>query len=723
MSEILAPAGDKKSVLAAINAGADAIYLGLKEFSARSSAENFDMDGFSETVKYAHVFGVKIYVAMNTLVKERETESFLSAVSDAWNAGADAIIISDIFLGGYIKKSCPQIVMHLSTQAGVCNVYGALFAKEMGFSRVILARETPLEDIRSIAQVIETEVFVQGALCSCFSGQCYLSSFAGGNSGNRGKCKQPCRKLYTIDMEGYGDESYKLSLSDLSVGEDIEKLIEAGVFSFKIEGRMRRPEYVAAAVKYYRGIIDGKSGKTDLSDLKRTYNRGNYTKGLAFGQDKSFLSPSVQGHIGEFVGVVKVENGKFICVGDRGFSVGDGFKILRGGKEVGGAEFSSLVKDGFVLSCKTRLKNGDKVFVTTDCKLNNRLLSEKRAVKINISGAFNCGSSASVTVNGRTYESAFTLEKAENKPLTQADFNACFSKTDKYPFEVSFGSFISDGVFVPASALNAFRREVFAAVYSEITQNRNEKCVFNGVLPEIKTENNSKTAAIAQNLDGLTADIGIYKPADYSEIRTDFDFSGEKFLYLPPFITLKEIENLKSLIVRFDGIYCDGVYAFKLAEELKVKHFAGTGMNISNRIGVSGCKADYFALSKELTLGEIKPLCAGNAFYLSAGDIKVMDLIYCPFGKKCASCDKRGCYTLKDESGREFTLRRYSVGGCRFEVYNCASLAADCGGAGVLVDGTLSDAPEKIVKICRNGDKLREYFKNYTRGHSVQPVN
>lgn len=723
MSEILAPAGDKKSVLAAINAGADAIYLGLKEFSARSSAENFDMDGFSETVKYAHVFGVKIYVAMNTLVKERETESFLSAVSDAWNAGADAIIISDIFLGGYIKKSCPQIVMHLSTQAGVCNVYGALFAKEMGFSRVILARETPLEDIRSIAQVIETEVFVQGALCSCFSGQCYLSSFAGGNSGNRGKCKQPCRKLYTIDMEGYGDESYKLSLSDLSVGEDIEKLIEAGVFSFKIEGRMRRPEYVAAAVKYYRGIIDGKSGKTDLSDLKRTYNRGNYTKGLAFGQDKSFLSPSVQGHIGEFVGVVKVENGKFICVGGRGFSAGDGFKILRGGKEVGGAEYSSAVKDGFILSCKTRLKNGDKVFVTTDCKLNNRLLSEKRAVKINISGVFNCGSSASVTVNGRIYESTFTLEKAENKPLTQADFNACFSKTDKYPFEVAFGSFISDGVFVPASALNAFRREVFAAVYSEITQNRNEKCVFNGVLPEIKTENNSKTAAIAQNLDGLTADIGIYKPADYSEIRTDFDFSGEKFLYLPPFITLKEIENLKSLIVRFDGIYCDGVYAFKLAEELKVKHFAGTGMNISNRIGVSGCKADYFALSKELTLGEIKPLCTGNAFYLGAGDIKVMDLIYCPFGKKCASCDKRGCYTLKDESGREFTLRRYSVVGCRFEVYNCASLAADCGGAGVLVDGTFSDAPENIVKICRNGDKLREYFKNYTRGHSVQPVN
>lgn len=723
MSEILAPAGDKKSVLAAINAGADAIYLGLKEFSARSSAENFEMESFIETVKYAHAFGVKVYVAMNTLVKERETENFISALLGAWNSGADAIIVSDIFLGAYIKSLYPKIIMHLSTQAGVCNAYGAQFAKEKGFSRVILARETPLEDIKSIAEIIETEVFVQGALCSCFSGQCYLSSFAGGNSGNRGKCKQPCRKLYTIDREGYGEDSYKLSLSDLSVGEDIEKLIEAGVFSFKIEGRMRRPEYVSAAVKYYRGILDGNGGKNDLSDLKRTYNRGNYTKGLAFGQDKSFLSPAVQGHIGEFVGVIKVENGKFVCVGGRGFSSGDGFKILRVGKEVGGAEFAASSKDGFVLSCKTRLKNGDKVFVTTDAKLNARLSDGQRRVKISVSGVFNRGGVAAVTVNGKTYESPFTLESAENKPLTEADFRVCFSKTDKYPFEVAFGEFASDGVFVPASALNAFRREVFLHFYDEITQNANEKYEYIGVLPEIKTQNNPKIAVIAQNLDGLTADVGVYKPSDYSEITAEFKFNGEKFLYLPPFITLKEIEKLKPIVRLFDGIYCDGVYAFKLAEELSVKLFAGTGMNISNRIGVNGCNADYFALSKELTLAEIKPLCTDNAFYLSAGDIKVMDLIYCPFGKKCLSCDRRASYTLKDESDRRFVLRRYSVGACRFEVYNCANLAADCGAAGVLVDCTLCPSPGNIIKICKNGEKLRAYFKNYTRGHSVQPVN
>ncbi|MGN0817884.1 MAG: peptidase U32 family protein, partial [Candidatus Coproplasma sp.] len=236
-TEILAPAGDEESAYAAINAGADAIYLGLTAFSARSSAKNFDLSSLEKLISYAHALGVKIYVAMNTLVKDGEVESFINGAISAHNAGADAIIIQDIFLGKYLKQTYPQIVLHLSTQAGVNNVYGALLAREYGFDRVILARETRLEDIKSIAKIIETEVFIQGALCSCFSGQCYLSSFAGGNSGNRGKCKQPCRKLYSIDRKGWDERAYRISLSDLSVGEDIKKLIDAGVYSFKIEGR------------------------------------------------------------------------------------------------------------------------------------------------------------------------------------------------------------------------------------------------------------------------------------------------------------------------------------------------------------------------------------------------------------------------------------------------------------------------------------------------------
>lgn len=724
MCEILAPAGDKNSAIAAVNADADAIYLGLKEYSARSFSENFDFENLDEIVTYCHSFGVKVYVAMNTLVKQGEVDGFIANAVSAWNIGVDAIIISDVFLGAFIKENYPEIVLHLSTQAGVCNRYGALFAKEKGFSRVILSRETAFEDIKEIAKIIETEVFVQGALCTCFSGQCYLSSFAGGNSGNRGKCKQPCRKKYSIDREGFEDNSYKLSLSDLSVGDDIKKFIEAGVFSYKIEGRMRRPEYVSAAVSYYRAILNGQDIKDGLSDLKRTYNRGNYTKGLAFGQDKSFISSAVQGHIGEFVGTVKVVNGQFICENRQNFSVGDGFKILRDGGEIGGATYGGKTKSGFILSTKTKLKNGDKVFITTDTAVNSRLLNKKRLIPVDIAAKFFVGKRAEVVINGVTFYGEKELEASKNRPLDAVGFENSFKKVDKFPFSVNIAFFETDGVFMASSELNALRRKVYSEYYLSISQNNNKKYeIFNSV-PSVQCKNNDKTCVICTNLDGVSADIGILKlahfNADIKEVTGNF--KGEKYLYLPPYLTGNEIQSLKRILGNFDGIYCEGIYGFKLAEEVKMPLFVGLGLNISNSLGVLGCKSKYFALSKELTASESKSLVTDNAFYLTCGDIKVMDLIYCPFGKKCKTCDMRDSYTLTDENGRKFPFRRYKTSECRFEVFNCANLVSEPFGAGIMVDCTLENA-EKVLKICKDSEKLKLYFKNYTKGHSVAPVN
>lgn len=726
MSEILAPAGDKNSVFAAVNAGANAIYLGMKEYSARSSAENFDYENFEEIAKYCRAFGVKVYVAMNTIVKDGELEDFLTCVVKVWNKGADAIIISDVFLGKYIKNNCPEIVLHLSTQAGVCNTYGAKLAKEYGFDRVILARETAFDDIEEIAKIIETEVFVQGALCTCFSGQCYLSSFAGGNSGNRGKCKQPCRKKYSIDRAGFEERAYRLSLSDLCAGENVNKLIEAGVASFKIEGRMRRPEYVAAAVKYYRNLIDNCENSinlNDLSDLKRTFNRGNYTKGLAFGQDKSFISSSVQGHIGEFVGVIRVENGKFLCQTRQKFVKGDCFKILRDGKEVGGATFCSDLKGGFSLSSKSRLKNGDKAFVTTDTGLNSRLLSMKRSIPVKVEVRLVAGKIAEISINGAVFKGGKPLEAAQNSPVSVENIKKTFNKVDKYPFEVIFGNIDTDNVFISASELNALRRNVYAGYYEKITSVE-RKTTVNFTKPSQKNDiKNDKIAAICTDFRNLSADIGILKLADfnsYAEALTK-NFKGEKFLYLPPFLTGRETQNIKSTAAQFDGIYCDGIYGIKLAEELSKPLFAGTGFNISNRADVEICKAKYFAVSKELTVAEVRSVCAENSFYLAAGDLKVMDLVYCPFEKRCANCDRRGAYTLTDENGREFPLRRYVTGACRFELYNCASLAAATP-TGVLLDCTLNGDPNALIGVFKDGKALREYIKNYTRGHSEQSV-
>ena len=463
MLEILAPAGTLECANAAIDNGANAIYLGLSAFSARQGAGNFDEQSFRAIIRKAHFCGAKIYVAMNTVVKDGELDDFFRSLLFAWDEGADGIIMQDVFLGKLVHERYPEIVLHLSTQAGVCTVDGASLAKEYGFSRVILARETSLDEIEKIAAVIETEVFVQGALCTCFSGQCYFSSFAGGNSGNRGRCKQPCRKLYAYDRKGNTEKNYALSLSDLCVGEDIFKLIAAGVVSFKIEGRMRRPEYVAAAVRYYRSVLDGIGDKDEaFSDLRRTYNRGNYTKGLAFGQDKRFLSTAIQGHLGENVGVVKVIDGKFTVESRFQPQNGDAFKILRDGKEIGGATYQKTEGRSFIISSKIRLKNGDGVFITTDTAVANRLLNAQKAGEIHLKLSFCVGTLAKVSCGDISLQSQEVLQAAQNRSLTVDEIKACFLKTDGLPVDVLFDEIeIKGDIFIQKSALNAFRRDFY----------------------------------------------------------------------------------------------------------------------------------------------------------------------------------------------------------------------------------------------------------------------
>ncbi len=389
-AEILAPAGSEETAYAALDCGADAIYLGMKEFSARASAENFDTEALSRVSAYAHMLGAKVYVALNTLVKDSETGEFFRIAKEACNAGADAILIQDMFLGKKLRELYPEICLHLSTQAGCCNEAGARLAKEYGFSRVVLARETPLSDIERISKIIETEVFIQGALCTCFSGQCYLSSFAGNNSGNRGRCKQPCRKKYSFDREGYEEQKYALSVSDLSVRERVKELVAAGAYSLKIEGRLRRVEYVRAAVSYYRALLDGRDGAEAFRDLKRTYNRGDYTSGLAFGQKKDFLSRDVQGHIGEEVGKITYVKGKPYCKSAYRATLADGFKILRNGEEVGGARAEKTDKSGFYLSSREHLYEGDSVRLTTDSKLSEKTYPARKK-KVVLSLRFQAG--------------------------------------------------------------------------------------------------------------------------------------------------------------------------------------------------------------------------------------------------------------------------------------------------------------------------------------------
>lgn len=735
MTEILAPAGNLACARAAMANGANAVYLGLGSFSARQSADNFDLSELSCVIKEAHLLGVKVYVAMNTLVKDSEMEGFFRALLQVWALGADAVIMQDLLLGKAVHTRYPEIILHASTQAGICNVEGAKFAKDCGFSRVILARETPIVEIRRITQIIETETFVQGALCTAYSGQCYFSSFAGGNSGNRGRCKQPCRKRYAYDRNGNTQFCYALSLSDLCVGEDIQRLLEAGVTSFKIEGRMRRAEYVATATKYYRILLDGAQNKEmALSNLKRTYNRGNYTKGLGFGQDKRLLSTAVQGHIGEKVGVVKVQNGQYVVESRFQAQTGDAFKILRNGEEVGGAIYQKTLGKSFVISSKIRLKNGDGVFVTTDTALNEKVLSATKTAKLTISLYFTEGQKAVAQCGEKIVISEDCLQSATNRSLTKEELCACFLKTDGLPVEIEFETVNVEGnIFIPKSVLNAFRRRFYDELLKVLQTKDNAEYDDQPIAIHSFTGINEKTAVILTKPCKIDAEVLIYKPDDLrADIPQELVHStAETYLYFPAFTTSEDISAIENAVKKghFDGVYAENYAGLQFAEEKGLKVFVGTGLNITNQVALQtlldNYTVQYYALSKELTAQESALLVGERAFSLCFGNIKVMDLCYCPFGKTCAICDKRSAYTLTDENGREFPVRRYesALGDCRFELYNCAHLIGKpVRGAGALLDFSVTDDPQAAYKAREDEQQQKRVYTTYTSGHFKRGV-
>ena len=282
MLEILAPCGSAESLEAALNTGADAVYLGMKAFSARKNASNFTFEELCGAVERSHAQGVKVYIALNTLFFDDETDELKEAIRQADKSGADAVIVQDLGVARLVKQTAPGLKLHASTQMTVTSANGAIFAKQNGFSRVVLPRELSYDEIAHITSTvdIETEVFVHGALCVCLSGQCLLSAAIGGRSGNRGLCAQPCRLDYTC-----GNRSNVLSLKDLSLIDELKKLESAGVTSAKIEGRMKRPEYVAAAVSQCRAALNCEP--TDTGLLRSVFSRSGFTKSYFDGTFKN----------------------------------------------------------------------------------------------------------------------------------------------------------------------------------------------------------------------------------------------------------------------------------------------------------------------------------------------------------------------------------------------------------------------------------------------------
>ncbi len=339
--ELLIPAGGIPQLIAAVENGADAVYLGGNAFNARINADNFDIESMEKAVDFCHLRGVKVYVTLNTLMRDNQLEPALNYAKNLYKIGVDALIIQDLGLGQLIRETMPDFEMHLSTQGTIFGVGGANTAKSLGYSRVVLAREMSLEEIKNVCEKsqIETEVFVHGALCFCFSGQCQLSRTFGGRSGNQGVCAQPCRLPYKLvarndtkeekiplsdknpkDFRTDFEKKHYLSPKDLSLIDHLDELIKIGVNSLKVEGRLKSPEYVATVTRIYRKYIDEfcKNGSYNVSDADRKdllqiFNRGNFTDAYLRGESDenlmAFEFPKNQGvYIGEVKSIKKIKS-------------------------------------------------------------------------------------------------------------------------------------------------------------------------------------------------------------------------------------------------------------------------------------------------------------------------------------------------------------------------------------------------------------------------------
>ena len=363
--ELLAPAGNMDSLKAAVMAGCDAVYLGGVLFGARAFAGNFTNEEIVDAINYAHLYGVKVYVTINTIIYDSEVERFLDYVRFLHKNNVDAVIIQDIGMFDLLRKKFPNLELHASTQMNIHNYDGALLAKKLGFKRVVMARETPIDVIKKIKEEIdiEIEVFIHGALCVSYSGECLLSALVGKRSGNRGTCAQICRKKYDFyddDKNKLNTNNYLLSTKDLCTLKYIDKLIEIGVDSLKIEGRMKRSPYVYLVTKTYRKVIDNyyntgklKIDENDIIELKKMFNR-NFTKGFMLNEDNNnFTYDKRPNNIGIEVGEVikKVKNDLKIKL-TYDVSVHDGLRILDDKEDKGLVINKMFINNKSVLEAK-----------------------------------------------------------------------------------------------------------------------------------------------------------------------------------------------------------------------------------------------------------------------------------------------------------------------------------------------------------------------------------
>lgn len=513
--EILAPVGNMENLYAALIAGCDAVYLGGEMYGARSYAGNFSREEMQTAIKLCHQYGVKVYVTTNTLIYESETDNFIKYIGFLHKNNVDAVIVQDLGMFDLIRQTYPNLDVHASTQMHIHNQEGVKFCEEMGATRVVLARETTIEDIKKIRNNtnLELEIFVHGALCISYSGQCLMSSLIGGRSGNRGSCAGSCRQKYNLitNNKKINTNEYLLSTKDLNTLEHIQELIEIGVDSLKIEGRMKSPSYVYLVVSLYKEAVDSyiNTGKVNINhkkliDLTKTFNR-EFTKGFMFhDENKNIVNSYRPNHQGIEIGkVINYKNNIATIELIDDLRNGDGIRILNDTEDTGLTVSymsknkkqitNATKKDIIEIQIEGPIKKGNKVVKTTDFNLikeiDNILKTNKRYVDVDLKIDVELDKPIKLTlsdgVNTVIKETSIPTTKPISSPVSKEKIVEQLSRLGNTIFkpnkiEINY----NDEVFIPIKELNELKRiasdeltkkREYQKDYKEGTYNRNVK--------------------------------------------------------------------------------------------------------------------------------------------------------------------------------------------------------------------------------------------------------
>ena len=632
--ELLAPAGSMEALRAAVCNGADAVYLGADTFNARMNARNFSAADLQEAVVYCHVRGVKVHLTLNTLVLDREMPRAAELIRMAASCGVDAFIVQDLGMVSLCRQLAPDVPIHASTQMSIHSLEGVLEAAALGCSRVVLARELPAEEIAHICKKspVEIEVFVHGALCMCYSGQCYLSSVIGRRSGNRGQCAQPCRLPY-----GYGrfeSTRYPLSLKDNCLAGELDELRRMGVASIKIEGRMKRPEYVAIVTRAYRTVLNGgKLTQADLQELETAFSRQGFTDGY--------------------------------------------FKGQTGSDMFGRRQESEDTADLFA-SARATYEQG-----------------EPQRIGVRFYAMIHRGQPARLAVEDpdgnlcRTYGPV--PEQAVYRSLTAQDLEQQLKKTGGTPYLcTSVRSSLDPDLMLPASAINAMRRDVIAELTAK--RGRAEKPHLNAYDEPPRYDGISgepQLTVAVRTADQITSRMLSMKPTvlyvplselvEHPELRQRVGVETQLAAILPRVIWSGELVPIARQLRTVYDMGVRQVLAGNLGQ-LHIARAAGFavrgdfGLNIVNSRAMRYLREqglDSQLLSFELTLPQIRDISkAVPAEVLIYGRLPLMLMENCVIKNRTGTCTcQTGTVRLVDRVGEEFPIVK-DPGTCRNVLLN-----------------------------------------------------